>query len=189
MNKTDPTGLAELLWTANDRVTLIFPVTDNGTFSVSALSQQVAADYGGTVNMGGTTVTMSTAVTAIPVGDPAITSRNAATVTADPNIALTSPGRAHVADGIGGKDIRIAPTDGPAVVSHELGHNAGAGDQYVGGVDANGNTVTAAPPNTSNSVMRDLGGPANGPTRTEILNSPDNVNTCNSGVSAANGKC
>jgi len=115
-------------------------------------------------------VTVSAQISAIPPGDASVSLRNAATITVNPNVNSSIPGKtAYVADGIGGKDVQLGPKDGVAVASHELGHNAGAGDQYVEGIDAGGQKVTVAPPNSASSVMSDLGGPANTQTMTEII--------------------
>lgn len=75
------------------------------------------------------------------------------------------------------------------MVAHELGHSAGAGDQYAGGVDANGNRVTTTVPG-ANSAMRNADGSnANSQTLNEIATTPHAQGVCAAGVSAANGDC
>ena len=75
-------------------------------------------------------------------------------------------------------------------MSHELGgHAGGAGDQYSGGLGANGKTLSADVPGPAN-VMKDLSGQAaNAQSRGEIINAKTNINTCAKGVSAASGGC
>lgn len=99
---------------------------------------------------------------------------------------VTKSGREET-NKIGGNNVTIGKSTGPDVVSHELGHVSGAGDQYAGGVDAKGNTVTT--PGPGNNVMQDLRGPANAQSLTEIIKAPTNTNTCASGVKAASGAC
>jgi hypothetical protein len=88
---------------------------------------------------------------------------------------------------IGGNKVTISASTGTAVVSHELGHVAGSGDQYVGGIDVSGKTVTTA--GAGNNAMQDLRGPANSQSLGEVIKAPTNTNTCAKGVSAASGGC
>ncbi len=89
-------------------------------------------------------------------------------------------------DSINGRNVEIAPNAvGPVTAGHEMGHTLGAGDQYKGGVNANGNKTDQDSPSPSSpgSIMRDYGGkPANTQTRDEIQRNssqPNNtVRTC-----------
>jgi hypothetical protein len=52
-----------------------------------------------------------------------------------------------------------------------MGHTLGAGDQYSGGVGANGQKLTQDVPGSQGAIMRDYGGkPATQQTRNEIEN-------------------
>ena len=72
---------------------------------------------------------------------------------------------------------------------YEFGHVSGAGDQYKGGEDVNGQELTqtlAGPPN----IMKDRSGnPANAQTLGEVLKAKTNINTCAKGIRAGNGGC
>ncbi len=74
-------------------------------------------------------------------------------------------------DHVNGREVNVAPDAvGKITVGHELGHVMGAGDQYQGGVDANGRPLTANVPGTSGAIMRDYGGGnATQKTRDEIM--------------------
>jgi hypothetical protein len=61
------------------------------------------------------------------------------------------------------------------IIRYEINHGIGAGDQYVGGIDVHGHTITTAPPNAANSIMGDLKGPANTQTIDEEVASPTNT--------------
>lgn len=69
-------------------------------------------------------------------------------------------------------NIEVAPNAvGPITAGHEMGHPMGAGDQYKGGIDANGNQLTSNVPGSEGAIMRDYGGkPATQQTRDEIEN-------------------
>lgn len=97
--------------------------------------------------------------------------------------------RSHT-DQIGGRNVELAPNiRGPITVGHELGHVTGGGDQYVGGVDANGNVIKQAPANSPSSLMKDLGGPANAQTLDEMIAAPTNKHLqCTTNVFESNCK-
>ncbi|WP_369976386.1 RHS repeat-associated core domain-containing protein [Xanthomonas bundabergensis] len=189
----DPDGrVGKLYWSASNRVTYtVHYVLTGVTSPVSAaqINSRIAQDYSGTVNVNGINVTVTA---------QAIQEQNAGsginTVNVVQNTAgVTQSGRSET-NSIGGNQITIGKTGQDAAtsetVSHELGgHAGGAGDQYSGGVGANGVRLSADVAGPAN-VMKDLSGqPANSQTLSEIINAPTNVNTCAPGVTAANGGC
>lgn len=99
---------------------------------------------------------------------------------------VTQTGR-ETTDRIGGNKVFINRASTADVVSHEFGHVAGAGDQYVGGVGSDGRGVQREGP--GQNIMQDLRGPANQSSLREILEAPTNKNSCARGVSAASGGC
>jgi hypothetical protein len=117
-------------------------------------------------------------------------SDNPIVITGNPNLSHFDPNganRSHI-DQINGRDVQMAPNSSPGQVGHEIGHGLGAGDQYAGGVDASGQVLTADVPGTQNSVMRDLGGPANSRTVDEIVTSADKHVECAPGPFLACGQ-
>lgn len=182
---TDPDGReAALNWIAPDKVELV--VTYNldqsqatSSTSGTAIETQFKSDFSGAVQVNGTNVQ----VTATAVPNPSAKT----TVSVLPTTVGVTQSNREETNMIGGDQVTVGATTGQDVISHELGHVAGAGDQYVGGVDANGAQVTT--PGPGNNVMQDLRGPANGQSLGEIIRAPTNTNTCSSGVSAASGGC
>lgn len=149
----------------------------------------MAQDFSGTVNVGGTNVTVIAQDIQEQNAGLGINTINVVQNTA----GVTQSGRSET-NAIGGNQITIGATGPdaatPEIVSHELGgHGGGAGDQYAGGLGANGVTLSADVPGPAN-VMKDLSGqPANSQTLGEVISAPTNVNTCAQGVTAANGGC
>jgi RHS repeat-associated protein len=188
VNKIDPSGKVALLnWTANDAVTLEIPYTlDQSAATLntteSAIEARVARDFSGNVNIDGKSVN----VTAVAVAVKNTKEANIVKVVPTTQ-GVTRSGRAESV--IGGNRITVgADKDGAATVSHELGHSAGAGDQYAGGTDVNGNVLSSDVSN--NNIMHDLGnGGANSQTIKEIINAPTNIRGCNAGVAPALGGC
>ena len=133
---------------------------------------------------------MTVTAQAVPTS-PANANGNALnTITVVPNtIGVTQSGRAET-NKVGGNSVTVgAAQDTATTVSHELGHTAGAGDQYATGRDVGGNILPADVPGPNN-IMKDLSGaPANSQTLGEIIKAPTNVNTCAKGMSAASGGC
>lgn len=82
-----------------------------------------------------------------------------------------SNNRSH-ADKINGRNVEVAPDAvGAITAGHEMGHTMGAGDQYSGGIDANGQQLSSDVPGTQGAIMRDYGGnSATQQTRNEIEN-------------------
>jgi RHS repeat-associated protein len=60
--------------------------------------------------------------------------------------------RSH-ADSIGGREISLKSSATEDTVRHEAAHSLGAGDQYKGGVAANGKTLNKDVPGSSNTLM------------------------------------
>jgi len=75
--------------------------------------------------------------------------------------SLNGKDRSHVADGIGGRIVEIAPNAaGIETLGHETGHVLGAGDQYATGLAADGKTRLSVDVPGPTNLMRDaLQGP------------------------------
>jgi RHS repeat-associated protein len=192
---TDPDGrLGELFWTSPTTVTLTIPYVLTGEalpFTTTELNAQFASHFSGTVEVNGRTVTVSAQAVQVPASTTARPA-NTVNVVHDTN-GVTPSGRSQT-NAIGGNVVTLGAT-GPEAASsqtgsHEFGHAAGAGDQYRGGLGANGQTLTQNVPGPAN-IMRELGpAGANQQTLREILTAPTNSNACAQGVSgAANGAC
>jgi len=159
------------------------------SFGSDKINAAVSKAFSGSVNVNGTTVQVTAKAVEAAPGDTKDV--NTITVVRDTQ-GVTTLGRSET-NKVGGDKVTVGATGEqaatPTTVTHEMGHTAGAGDQYKAGVDVNGNKIdtdTSSSPN----IMHDLSGaPANSQTLGEIIKSPANVNTCAPGVSAANGRC
>lgn len=148
----------------------------------------MASHFSGTVQVNGKTVTIT--AQAVPTSPTNANGKALNTITVVPDTnGVTQSGRAET-NKVGGNSVTIgAAQDTATTVSHELGHTAGAGDQYKGGVDVGGNRLPADVPGPNN-IMKDLSGaPANSQSLGEILKAPTNTNTCAKRVSAPTGGC
>jgi RHS repeat-associated protein len=189
---TDPDGRdGELFWTAPDQVTVTFKYMMTGvspSFTPAQLEAQVAKNYSGSVTVNGVNVTVKAQAVQVTAAGKGVNTINVINDTA----GVTKSGRSET-NAIGGNKITLGATGvdaaTPATGSHEVGHGLGAGDQYKGGLGANGSYLPADISGASN-VMKDLSGTnANSQTLGEIIKAPTNVNTCSKGVSAASGGC
>jgi len=118
----------------------------------------------------------------VPLSDPGVKKGTVNVIKIDPTNT-----RAHAND-IGGNQVTANPKSSSMVGAHELGHTAGAGDQYKGGIGADRKRLGADVPGPQN-IMRDLGGRANSQSLKEIVTAPTNTNTCSKDVSSGNGTC
>jgi hypothetical protein len=158
-------------------------------FTPAQINSTVAQQFSGTTSVNGTNVTVTGQAVQVTNSGPGVNTINVVPTTA----GVTQSGRSQT-NMIGGDQITVGATGpnaaNPDVVSHELGgHAGGAGDQYAGGIDVNGQTLSADVPGPAN-IMKDLSGaPANSQTLGEIIQAPTNTNTCAKGVAAASGGC
>jgi hypothetical protein len=184
MNLVDHSGqYAELSWTSATSVTLTIPYTLAGerpAFSNVALEAQVAKDFSGTFNVNGSNVS----ITAQAVAVSGTRNTNIMTVHST-TVGVTQSGRAET-NSVGGNKITMGANDSVLVGSHELGHAAGAADQYAGGAGADGQALSADVPGAPN-VMRDLGGGANNQTAGEIINASSNTNSTSNSDNGMSG--
>ncbi|TKR31118.1 hypothetical protein FCE95_09445 [Luteimonas gilva] len=175
---------AKLTWLAPNQVELLVTYRVNSAQATPAtatadMESRFASDFSGTVEVNGQQVQVTAS---------AIQDANAATeITVVPTTVGVTQSNREETNAIGGNLVTIGAATGAGVVSHEFGHVAGAGDQYLGGVAANGSTVTTAGP--GNNAMQDLGGAANSQSLREIITAPTNTNTCEPGVEAVSGGC
>ncbi|RDS79797.1 RHS repeat-associated core domain-containing protein [Dyella psychrodurans] len=193
----DPNGRdAQLFWTDSTHVTLTVPYivgVSGGAhlpITTSDINASFKQNFSGTVVLNGQTITVAAqAIEANGTNSAGHTNF----VSVVPNTqGVTQSGRAET-NKIGGDRVTVSATGEyavtPATVSHEFGHVSGAGDQYKGGVDVNGNVIKQADSSQS-GIMNSLdGGQASQQTMQEILRAPTNTNTCSPGTHAGNGGC
>jgi RHS repeat-associated protein len=174
VNRGDPTGDEQVYSMGPHIIVVVQTFSNNGTqFSNGAIQAQ------GTNLSGFASDGKYIMVILQPVSGAAIRS-DTAQITGNPHLDDTATGplsflRSHN-NGIGnlldpkaGKDIQIAPNAaGAQTPGHELGHTVGAGDQYPGGVGADGLPVTSRGPDPSNIMRDSTGGAANQQTSDEI---------------------
>lgn len=197
INFLDPDGRdAQLFWTDPTHVTLTVPyiVGVNGgshlPMTTASINASFKQDFSGKVVLNGQTITViAQAVEANGTNTTGHT--NFLSVVPDTQ-GVTQSGRAET-NKIGGDRVTVAATGQyaatPSTVAHEFGHISGAGDQYKGGVDANGNVIKQDDSSQS-GIMNSLnGGQANQQTMQEILRATTNTNTCSPGAHAGNGGC
>ena len=184
--------VGELFWSASDKVTYTVRYTMAGVASpvgAAAINAQIAKDFSGSVSLNGKTIAVTAQAINVDKAGPGVNTINVVNDTA----GVTPSGRSNT-DAIGGSIVTIGATGAQAAnertVSHELGgHSGGAGDQYKGGIGADGKILGADVAGPAN-VMKDLSGqPANSQTLREILKAPTNTNTCSNGATAGNGGC
>jgi len=183
INLLDHSGqYAELNWTSSNSVTLTFPYTiDNSLaqpgFTNSQLEARVAKDFSGTFSVNGSNVSIT--ARAVEVNGTAKTNTLKIYPTTE---GVTKSGRAATM-GTGGDLIKLGAKDLAGVASHELGHAAWAGDQYAGGLGADGKILSADVPGAPNT-MRDAVGGINNQTAGEIINAPANSSNSANGMSS-----
>jgi uncharacterized protein RhaS with RHS repeats len=180
VNRADPSGRDDV-YVHKGMVVVVVKIHNGtgGAITDRQLSSQ-AARNGGTAS-DGTRIIISP-VMSFP--GPGVVS-----VSVNPSKdAMGVTGPTATTDRIGGSNISMAPNESAdnRNYGHEFGHHFGAGDQYAGGVGANGASVTSAVPGPVNMMRDAIGGP-NQQTVDEqykhIMNAPDNnVKICSSGV-------
>ncbi len=156
---TDPDGRATVYRYAH-KVVIVQTFKNNGTqFTNDQIKAQGASLSGHTSD--GKTVVVQFA----PGND-----KDAVQLNPNPKLDDTSKDgalRSH-ADKIGGRSVEIAPNAaGEGTVGHELGHVLHAGDQYNGGIGADGKTVTSDVAGPMN-IMKNAVGFGNTQTVNEI---------------------
>jgi len=158
VNRTDPTGMQTVYLYSNGHVVITGTFANSSQFTDRQISS--AANLLSGQSSDGTSLTVSMS----PGSDPGTFQ-----IRTDPSLSDTSggPNRSNI-DGIGGRNVSLAPDTIPGMAGHEFGHGLGAGDQYQGGKDVNGVRLPSSVPGADN-VMRDAFGPANTQTVDEIL--------------------
>lgn len=158
----DPDGRADYYNFPNGVVVVIQHYDNNSQFSNAQIEGQ-ASKFNGPTSSGKNMVVLFRPGT----GSDAVKITTNQALSDAPG----SNNRSH-ADMINGRNVNIAPDAvGSITVGHEMGHTMGAGDQYRGGIDANGQRLSSDVPGTQGAIMRDYGGsPATQQTRDEIEN-------------------
>jgi hypothetical protein len=192
INSFDPTGLeAEIFWRTDTDAELRIPFTIDdqtagGTLvSPTGIANEIASGFSGSTVIDGATVNVTAQGVYVAPSDVASYPGVVNTVTVTDNVAAACPAcspRGGVQDGIGGNDVIMPATAVDITVAHDLGHSAGAGDQYAGGVTVGNSRLPFDVPGPNN-LMKDLtGAPANSQTLREILVAPTNTVTCAPGT-------
>ena len=182
----DPDGRAsKVFWSSESTATVTVPFSISDPHGIAAFNgDQVAADFNarfsGTAVIDGVNVTATAIAVEVPFSLDLLTNEDVNVITVNPQTTQSTTSK------IGGRSVDLRGTAGADVVSHELGHAAGAGDQRGGGVDASGQRIPQGIPATS-GAMGDNVGPANDQTRREMLQAPSAKVSCASGVDS--GAC
>jgi len=175
----DPDGRATVYQYA-DRIVVVQTYQNNGTQFTDDQIQAQGASLSGKTSDGKTVV-----VRFVPGND-----KDAVHLNANPKLDDTSPDgakRSH-ADQIGGRVVEIAPNAaGEGTIGHELGHTQGAGDQYSGGIGADGKKVEFTVSGPAN-IMKTATGTSNTQTIDEIYKGASSKNNthvdCTKGAKA-----
>jgi RHS repeat-associated protein len=197
INFLDPDGRdAQLFWTDSTHVTLTVPyiVGVNGgshlPMTTASINASFSQNFSGKVALNGQTITV-TAQAVEANGTNTTGHTNFLSIVPDTQ-GVTASGRGET-NKVGGDRVTVAATGKyaatPSTVAHEFGHVSGAGDQYKGGVDVNGNVIKQDDSSQSGIMNSLSGGQANQQTMQEILRAPTNTNTCSPGAHAGNGGC
>lgn len=125
-------------------------------FTPDSVNAQIAQDFSGTVSINGTRVTIN--AQGVYEATPGAHPLNTVNVIAD-TAGVTRTGTSET-NSIGGDQVTVGATGAeaafPRTMSHELGgHAGGAGDQFAGGIDVNGQVLSADVPGPDN-VMKSL---------------------------------
>lgn len=159
LNRRDPSGKQEVYDYSNGTTVIVQYYQNQSHFTNDQISSQGA-------NLSGTTSTGRQVFTALVPGNQS----NPITIKDGKGLDDTSSNgalRSHT-DSIGGRNVTLAPNaQGPGTAGHEVGHTLGAGDQYKGGIGADGKPVKADIAGPTN-IMRNAVGPANTATMNEI---------------------
>jgi hypothetical protein len=183
-------------WTSNNSVTITIPFTISGptdgvAYTSESVSRAVSTQLSGPTVIGGTMVQVSAFPIYIPPNVATIARSGTVNVVTTNGSYIDPAGnpRSAIMDGVGGENLQMAPGATSNTVVHELGHAAGADDQYAGGV-ALGAVLAADVPGPNNLMKNADGSPANQQTLREVVNTPTrNSATCATGVVAPNGDC
>jgi RHS repeat-associated protein len=187
-NGTDPTGEADVYRRPDGTYVVVQKFTFSDPTGKSTLNASEIAKAGSSLLSGRTSEGNPVKVILQNSRGP-----DAQNLTVNPKLDDTKEKgeqRTHT-NRIGGHDTQLSETAGPAAAAHEICHGMGCGDQYEGGVGANGLTLTKDPtPNARPNLMRDLGGPANHQSVDEIVHNPNNrIITCTASRAGAQGFC
>lgn len=184
---------ASLYWSSPTTVVATIRYSTTGSplpFSRQAMAHQTQAGFSGLVNVGGKIINLTTKVeyVANAAGQAGVTTVNVVPDTA----TVTKSGRSET-NRVGGDQVTLGAggTNAASTVTaeHELGHVAGAGDQYKGGIDVNGATLPADVAGSANVMKSLTSNQANDQSLREIIQSSANKNSCAAGVHASSGGC
>jgi len=184
---TDPDGRAhDVFWVNENTVTVVIPFaisdpTGTAKFTSPQVSAAIQDKFSGSIAIDGVQVQVNAVGLPVELNSRTNNSEHVNVIDVNRNTKRSSTNR------IGGNRIDLRGSAGADVVAHELGHAAGAGDQYPTGVDASGQRIPATAQGTTGNVMGDMTGKANAQTLREVVTAPSATRTCAGGVQ--NGAC
>jgi hypothetical protein len=157
--KLDPDGRASV-YTSKQQITIIQTFKNNGT----QFSDQQIASQGQNLSGRASSGKMIVVILLPGEDDDAVKLNPNAKLN---DLSKNGEERSHI-NHIGGRDVQVAPNaQGPGTVGHEVAHALKAGDQYAGGIDANGQKVIEDVPGPPN-LMKNAIGDANQQTLDEL---------------------
>lgn len=174
---TDPDGEASyVFWYSPTKAVVVIPyaVSDPhgaAKFTNAQVNAQIENAYSGRVRLNGRNIEVKAVGLPIALNAQNNDLPNVNVIAVNPSTTRSST------NDIGGNRVNLRSTADAGVVAHELGHAAGAGDQYAGGVDVNRNILPESYQAT-NSMMGVASGKANAQTMREILAAPSATQKC-----------
>lgn len=134
LNSRDPDGKEEV-WVYPNKIIIAVPIVNNSHLPDATVIE--GFKISGKTSDGITVITTA-----------AIAKRfDTVSVSTDPKLQRS------ITDTIGGRNITLRSSAGKDTVRHEAGHALGGGDQYKGGVAADGQVLRRAVPGGQNSLM------------------------------------
>jgi RHS repeat-associated protein len=170
---TDPDGrYSEVAWNAAGTAVTVripFAVADPSgvaRFTPASVAAQVHSRLSGNVVINCVNVRVNAVGVQVPLNSAAVANGQANVVTVRPALARSQTNE------IGGNQISVRGTADAPVVVHELAHSAKAGDQYPGGLSADGKIIPGTVKPTTGNIMGDGKVGANAQTLREMVGAP-----------------
>jgi RHS repeat-associated protein len=169
----DPDGrYSEVTWNSSGTAVTVkipFAISDPtgvARFTPAQVASEVGRRLSGHVVINGVNVSVKAVGVHVPLTSGAVATGKANVVNVNPNVGRSST------NAIGGDKISLRGTAEAPVVVHELAHSAKGGDQYPGGVSADGKVIPSSYSATKKNIMGDGTGNANAQTLREIAGPP-----------------
>jgi RHS repeat-associated protein len=195
INLVDPTGRAIIHWTSKNeaRITINWTSDERGgarmEATTNAVSDLISRGMTGTVNFRGDQVSVTTQAIYHAPGQTAGVP-DLKTLEVYPSGAIPGDlgdgmgGGSRPYSALGGALARVAASESPIIIAHEIGvHTSGGVDQYGGGMDINGTTIRVSYPGSSLAGGSEgLRPRPNDRMMDQILSATTNVVTCSPGA-------